>query len=147
MDLPHGSLIALPPPTSESRWRCLSRSSSQIFSDFGRTRSTMAIPGAQMDGVPPVLRPPRYVDDLNNGVDVAWNYQNEERGHRRLAPIKGGSSLLGRAQLRRDQDEDIDMDMDTDHAAQSPLLLHVATGTSLPSLVRRPPSSPGTNQK
>jgi len=151
MDSPRGASIALPPPTSESHWRRLSRSNSQTSSESGRNRTSMAIPGARMNDIPPALPPPRYIDDLDDGVDIAWHHQNEGRGHRRLAPIKAGSSLFGRAQLRRDHDEDIDidmdMDMDTDHTAQSPLPLQIATGTSIPSLVRRPPSSSGTNQR
>lgn len=99
-----------------------------------------------MVDVPPALPPPRYIHDLDDGVDIAWNYQNEVHGHSRLAPIKAGSSLFGRAQLPGDEDEDIDMDMDTDDNVQSPLTWQ-RTGGSVPSLRRRPPSSSGINQR
>ena len=147
MDIPNGSSIALPPPTSQFHWRRLSRSNSQTSSESGQTRRSMPIPGARMVDVPPALPPPRYIHDLDDGVDIAWNYQNTAHGHSRLAPIKAGSSLLGRARQTGDEDEDIDMDMDTDDAAQPHLPLHTATGTSIPSLIRRPPSSSGINQR
>lgn len=82
----------------------------------------MAIPGATTYSVPPPLPPARYNHDLDVGVDIAWSLQNEGliRGHRELAPIKPGSSLLGsfmRAQPFRDDDDDdgdIDMDLEND---------------------------------
>lgn len=147
MDIRRGSSIALPPPTPESHWRRMSRSNSQTSSESGRTRTSMAIPGARLDDVPPALPPPRYIRDLDDGVDIAWNFQNEVHGHSRLAPIKVGSSLLGRALLPRGDDEDIDMDMDTDSTAPSPLPLHIATGSPLPSLLKRRPSSLSINQR
>ena len=159
MDIPRGSSIALPLPIQEfhhGRQRRLSRSNSQTSSESDRTRVSMAIPGARIDDVPPALPPPRYIHDLDDGVDLAWEYQNEDLSHRKskLPPIRAGSSFLGHSQtqLTRDQDENFDTDMDIDHvpsnirATRSPSQSHIATGTSIPSLTRRPPSSSGINQ-
>jgi len=145
MDIPRGSSIALPPPTSQSHWRRLSRSNSQTSSESGRTGSGMVIPGARMEDVPPALPPPRYIQDLDDGVDISWKYQNDVHTHSRLAPIKAGSSLHGRAPLPTD--EDIDMDTDYESSSQPQLPLHIATGSPFPSLRGRPPSSSDINQR
>ena len=107
----------------------------------------MAIPGARIEEVPPALPPPRYIRDLDDGVDISWNYQNNGQGHSKLAPIKTGSSLLGHPQLRRSVDIDMDMDIITDYAAHSDVPSHIATGIAIPNLVRRPPSSSGISQR
>lgn len=161
MDIPRGSSIAFPLPSivfHSDRRRRLSRSNSQTSSEGGRPTANMAIPGARIDDVPPPLPPPRYNHDLDQGLDIAWSWQNEDSsmGASRLAPIKPGSSLLGgqlSSQLVRDDDEDIDMDLDVDQApshvppvrplSQSTL----ASGTRMPRLSTRPPSSSGINQR
>ncbi|KAJ9651942.1 hypothetical protein H2198_008805 [Neophaeococcomyces mojaviensis] len=118
----------------------------------------MAIPGARVDDVPPALPPPRHNPELDKGVDLAWKWQNEDLPltRRTLAPIKPQSSLWGstsQAQLIMDEDEDVEMDMELDsshHAqpiARPPSQSQFATGTSIPTLTRRPPSSSGINQR
>lgn len=117
----------------------------------------MAIPSARVNDVPPALPPPRYIHELYDVVDTAWRYHNEELSFRKskLAPMKAGPSLLGLSQLTREDDEDMNMDMDMgiDHASnnltstRSPSQSQLAIGTSIPSLIRRPPSFSGINQE
>lgn len=145
MDSPRGSSIALPPHTSQSHWRRLSRSSSQASSELGHTSSGMAVPGARIQDVPPALPPPTYIQDLDDGVDISWKYQNDMQTHSRLAPIKAGSSLHGCVQLPRNPDIDIGMGYEKSNRPQTPL--HFATGTALPSSGERHPSSSGINQR
>lgn len=162
MDAARGPTIALPIPNTTTnhhyRRRHLSRSSSQTSSDSGQPSSSMAIPGARIEDVPPALPPPRYNNDLDHGFDLAWNWQNEDlvAGKSKLAPIKPGSSLLGslsRTQLSRDDDEDIEVDSSVHHgqfslrAAPSPSQSRFATAAAIPSLTRTPPSSSGINQR
>lgn len=158
MDIPRGPTIALPIPNTATRihqrQRHLSRSSSLSPSDSGRPSTSMAIPGARIDDIPPALPPPRYNNDLEHGLDLAWQWQNEHllTGKSKLAPIKPGSSLLGtlsRPQLARDdeKEEDTDVDLTTFRAASSPSRSHLVTATSIPSLMRSPPSSSGINQR
>lgn len=157
MDIPRGPTIALPfsiTDTHAATRRHSSRSSSQGSPESSGPRRSMAIPGARVDDVPPALPPPRYNHDLDHGFDLAWKWQNEDlmTGESKLAPIKPGSSLLGtlsRPQLARDDDteEDEDVDLNTLRAASSPSRSHLVTATSIPSLMRSPPSSSGINQR
>lgn len=159
MDVPRGPTIALPIPNTVTHYhhrrRPLSRSSSQSSSDSGRPSTSMAIPGARIDDIPPALPPPRYNNDLDHGFDLAWAWQNEHlmTEKSKLAPIKPGSSLLGvlsRTQSARDDDnkeEDIDVDLNTLRAASSPSRAHLVTAASIPSLIRSPPPSSGINQR
>lgn len=158
MDIPRGPTIALPIPNTVSHYhkrRPLSRSSSQSSSDSGRPSTSMAIPGARIDDIPPALPPPRYNDDLDRGFDLAWKWQNEHlmTGKSKLAPIKPGSSLLGtviRTQSDRGEGEteqDIDVDSNALRAASSPSRSHSVTATSIPSLIRSPPPSSGISQR
>lgn len=119
MDSPRGASVAVPPSISEihcTRSRRASSSKFQPSSISGRTTIGMAIPGICVADTPPALPPPRYITGLDEGVDLAWNYQNEfhSDASRLLAPIKAGSSLLGAqmAQLVRDSDDDIEMDLE-----------------------------------
>lgn len=158
MDIPRGPTIALPIPNTVThihpRRRPLSRSSSQSSSDSGRPSTSMAIPGARIDDIPPALPPPRYNNDLDHGLDLAWKWQNEHlvTGKSKLAPIKPGSSLLGtlsRPQLDRDDDKEQSEDVDSNilRAASSPSRSHLVTAASIPSLMRSPPLSSGINQR
>ncbi|KAF2399164.1 hypothetical protein EJ06DRAFT_538552 [Trichodelitschia bisporula] len=52
----------------------------------------MAIPNAR-EAVPPPLPPPRYIEELGQGQDAAWAFQNRHQVERYNAPVKG--SLLG----------------------------------------------------
>jgi hypothetical protein len=120
----------------------------------------MAIPGAPIDEPPPPLPPPRYNEELDRGIDVAWSWQNTESygGKSKLAPIKPSSSLYGgymqaRGDTRRTSDHD-DMDVDdwerrgsTVSTIRSPSQADISAGTSIPSLVRRPPSPTPSNQR
>lgn len=156
MDLRRGPSIALPPPTSgfnHGGYRRLSSSNSQTSSEFGRTSAGMAIPGTQIDDVPPALPPPRYMHCLDEGDDLAWQYQNEGLSDQaqRLAPMKAGSSLLGHSsqspQPIRDEDDDIDMETDvawdSGHVqnarpeAQSACQSQLADEISIPGLTSR----------
>ena len=117
----------------------------------------MAIPGARFDNVPPPLPPPRYNDDLDQGVDIAWKWANHDSfdTQRQLAPIKPGSSLHGsymgsRNRFPRPRQEDDDMmDVDDDEyprrssnvsTVRSPSEPDVRFGGPPFSLVRKPPS-------
>ena len=158
MDIPRGSSIALPLPSilvHPERHRRLSRHSSHTSSEFGPPTANMAIPGARMDDVPPPLPPPRYNHDLDQGLDIAWSWQNEDLpgDSSRLAPIKPGSSLLGHQSMSQhagDENEDIDMDLDADEDALSSIpstrrssQSQYATGSNMATLAFRSPSSSG----
>lgn len=161
MEYSRGPSIALPCTNTEShhvQWCSLSQPNCQTSSESRQTQPGMAIPGARVDDVPPALPPPRHNPELDKGVDLAWKWQNEDLPltRRTLAPIKPQSSLWGstsQAQLIMDEDEDVEMDMELDsshHAqpiARPPSQSQFATGTSIPTLTRRPPSSSGINQR
>jgi hypothetical protein len=60
----------------------------------------MPIPNARADPAPPPLPPPRFIEALARGHDVAWQLANQGlKGgfpqKSQLAPIKQGSSLHG----------------------------------------------------
>ncbi len=135
-----------------------SRSSSHTSLTSSHSRDPMAIPGAQIDEPPPPLPPPRYNEELDRGIDVAWSWQNSAKS--KLAPIKPSSSLYGgymqaRGDTRRSSDND-DMDVDdwdrrgsTVSTIRSPSQADISTGagTTIPSLIRRPPSPTLSNQR
>ena len=142
-----------------------SRSSSHTSVTSTHSRDPMAIPGAQIDEPPPPLPPPRYNEELDRGIDVAWSWQNSEPygGKSKLAPIKPSSSLYGgymqaRGDTRRSSDND-DMDVDdwdrrgsTVSTIRSPSQADISAGAggtnaSIPSLIRRPPSPTPSNQR
>lgn len=123
----------------------------------------MAIPGAPIDEPPPPLPPPRFNEELDRGIDVAWAWQNSEMyvDKSKLAPIKPSSSLYGgymhaRGDTRRTSgQDDIEMDMDWDRRGssvstiRSPSHTDISAGASMPvvpSVVRRPPS-PSANSE
>jgi len=159
MERSRGPPVALPTTSTESQ--CATRLSTfQSHSQSSclpiPTISGMAIPGTRVNDIPPALPPPRYNNDLEIGFDLAWKWQNEHFPfmRRTLAPIKPDSSLWGgipHAQRTMDDDEDVEM-MDHDsslHAQPIPRLQpqsQLITGT-LPTLIRRPPSSTGINQR
>ncbi len=136
--------------------RGTSRSTSQGFEHSSRPRQAMVIPGARFDDVPPPLPPPRYIDDLAHGVDLAWKWANNDPfdNQRRLAPIKPGSSLQGgylepRPNFGHDREDDDDMDIDDDDyprrssnvsTVRSPSLAELRFGGPVPAVVRKPPS-------
>lgn len=161
MDAARGPTIALPTPSTTTQHyysqRHLSRSSSRESSEVDLPTTGMAIPGARRDHVPPALPPPRYNNNLDHGVDLAWQWQNEHlmAGRTKLAPIKPGSSLLGipaRTQLIRDDDQGVGVDSSIDHsqssvrAVASPSRSRVTTAASIPSLVATSPPASGINQ-
>lgn len=161
MVVARGPTIALPIPNTPTPYHRLQRYSSQstspISSESGRRATSMVIPGARIDHVPPALPPPRYNDDLDHGVDLAWTWQNEHlvSGERILAPIKPGSSLLGnpaQTQLTRDDDPKAWVDSSVHHiqssvrAVTSPSSSHFAAVTSISGLTGMSPSSSGINQ-
>lgn len=87
----------------------------------GRTYSGMAIPGvAQRPLAPPALPPPRHPHGLDEGVDLAWHYQNQQSTmlSEVLAPIRSESSLfrlsVNQFQHTRKETEDIEMDLGSD---------------------------------
>lgn len=118
----------------------------------------MAIPGARIEHVPPALPPPRYNSDLDQGIDLAWKWQNEHlmSGQSKLAPIKPGSSLLGKPSLPqpvRDDSPDIFVDSSIGHsqtsvrAVTSPSRSHSAVATSGSNSAGISLLSSGINQK
>lgn len=162
MGAAHGLTIALPLASTATHHhppRRVSCSSSQISADPGWSNKSMAIPGARMEDVPPALPPPRYINDLDRGYDLAWNWENEDlmTGKSKLAPIKPGSSLLGgsrQSQLLPDDDEEIvDVRLGIKHsqsslrAAATPSWSPFATDASTSSSSKGPPSSSGINQR
>lgn len=170
MDTTPGPTIALPIPTHTTH-HCshnhhhqhhhlqnqFSWSTARSSSGTGQQGVSMAIPGARVDHVPPALPPPRYNNDLDQGFDLAWKWQNEDimSGQSKLAPIKPGSSLLGpssRTQLPWDGDQDTRVESNVRHtqasirAVTSPSICHLAAASSIPSLTARSPSPSGINQ-
>ena len=127
-------------------------------------RGGMTIPGARFDDTPPPLPPPRFNEELAQGIDVAWSWGNSnpfDHRNRHLAPIKPGSSLYGsyRDTMRhpaQHQDPD-DMDLDDeedDHrrgstvsTIRSPSQPEIRMAGHIPSLIRKPPSPPSLNQR
>jgi hypothetical protein len=140
-----------------------SRSTSYSSFSSSHSREPMSIPGAPIDEPPPPLPPPRFNEELDRGVDVAWAWQNPNADmytdKSKLAPIKPGSSLYGgymhgRGDTRRMSSHD-EMDLDTDwdrrgssvSTIRSPSQADINAGASMaacavpvPSVVRRPPS-------
>ena len=138
-----------------------SRGVSQTSTTSSHSRAPMSIPGARIDEPPPPLPPPRYNEELDRGIDVSWSWQNNHEAHsgkRQLAPIKPGSSMFGgymhpRGDTRRSSDAD-EMDLDdwdrrgsTVSTIRSPSQADMGAGTTIPSLVRRPPSPASSNQR
>lgn len=114
----------VPSPPKISLHQCRQRSRSPVFEvpcpDSSPPRKGMAIPGATTYSVPPPLPPPRYIEDLDAGVDISWTLQNEGAvdGRNTFIPVKPGSSLLG-SLLRngsiKSEDGDIEMDWDPEN--------------------------------
>ncbi|KAH0846819.1 C2H2 finger domain protein [Fonsecaea pedrosoi] len=155
--------IPLPPYRDTAATpRSTSRSNSQTSEDSLQPREAMVIPGARFNDVPPPLPPPRYNNELAQGVDVAWKWANGEpfETQRHLAPIKPGSSLYGgyldsRTNLGRAQDPD-EMDLDDDDftrrssnvsTVRSPSHADIRLAGSVPALIRKPPSPTLTSQR
>ncbi|EXJ63531.1 uncharacterized protein A1O5_11292 [Cladophialophora psammophila CBS 110553] len=151
-----GMRIPLPPCRDNAATpRFTSRSNSQNSEDSLRPREAMVIPGARFNDVPPPLPPPRYNNDLAQGVDIAWKWANGEPfdTQRQLAPIKPGSSLYGgyldsKSHFVRAQDTD-EMDLDDDDyvrrssnvsTLRSPSQSDIRLAGSVPALIRKPPS-------
>ena len=141
--------------------RSTSRSNSQTSDNSLRPREAMVIPGARFDDAPPPLPPPRYNEELAQGVDVAWSWGNSDpfSTKKRLAPINPGSSLYGgypdsRRGLGRSRDIE-DMDLDNDYprrssnvsTVRSPSQTEIRTGGHVPTLIRNPPSPTTANQR
>lgn len=136
-----------------------SRSNSQTSEED--PREGLLIPGVRFDDAPPPLPPPRYNEELAQGIDIAWKWGNSDpfRSERRLAPINPGSSLYnGYAASRRSSGrshESEHMDMDDDYyrrgstvsTVRSPSQADIRAGFHVPHLVRKPPSPSPTNQR
>ncbi|KIV85679.1 hypothetical protein PV11_01346 [Exophiala sideris] len=136
-----------------------SRSNSQT-SEEG-PKEGLLIPGVRFDDPPPPLPPPRYNEELAQGIDLAWTWGNSDpfKSERRLAPINPGSSLYrGYMESRRnsgrsEESENVDMDDDyyrrgsTVSTVRSPSQADIRAGFHVPHLVRKPPSPPSTNQR
>jgi hypothetical protein len=152
-----------------------SRSPSYTSTASTHSRSPMPIPGRPIDEPPPPLPPPRYNEEFEQGIDRSWDWSNAQSHHREgtLAPIKSSSSLYGgymcsRDDVRRLSDPD-EMDVDGwedrrgsaaltirsssqadtrfTASAGAPGGIEIAAGSSIPSLVRRPPSPASSNQR
>jgi hypothetical protein len=157
---PMVSAMCIPTRGALDRRPNTSRSSSHASTTSSLSRDPVAIPGAQIDEPPPPLPPPRYNEELDRGIDDAWSWQNNEAsagpGKSKLAPIKPGSSLHGgylqaRSDTRRSSDNDMDLD-DWDRRGSTVSTIRslsqasisagavAGAGTSIPSLIRRPPS-------
>lgn len=121
----------------------------------------MLVPGARFDDAPPPLPPPRYNEELAQGVDVAWSWANSDPFHsvRRLAPIKPGSSLNGgylesRRISGRSREVD-DMDLEDNYprrgsnvsTVRSPSQSAIHLGAQVPHLISKPPSPTLANQR
>ncbi|KAL2412842.1 hypothetical protein ABEF91_000710 [Exophiala dermatitidis] len=136
-----------------------SRSNSQTSDDTFPPREAMPIPGARLNDAPPPLPPPRYNEELDHGIDLAWSWANSDplgNTARRLAPIKPTSSLFGgymqsksgSGRLREDE-----MDLD-EHlrrgsnasTARSPKLMAREAGHA-PTMPRKPPSPGMASQR
>jgi len=126
----------------------------------------MAIPGARFDDAPPPLPPPKYNEELAQGIDVAWSWGNRDpfSGRSKLAPIKPGSSLYGgylhsRPDPAHRLHQSDEMEVDDDSSAlsnrrastvstiRSPSQSDMPLPTRIPSLVRRAPSPSPANQR
>lgn len=161
MDIPRGPSVALALPYPEShfpRRLVVSRPGSQTSSDSVRPREAMAIPGARLNDAPPPLPPQPYNEDLANGIDLAWRWQNSDhlRGTRMLAPIKPGSSLLGgrtHAPVVEDDAQDMEIDdyperrTSTASTVRSPSYSEKDLNSHIPNLIRRPPSPSSMTQR
>ncbi|KIX93699.1 uncharacterized protein Z520_10605 [Fonsecaea multimorphosa CBS 102226] len=158
-----GMRIPLPPYRDNAATpRSTSRSNSQTSEDSLRPREGMGIPGARFNDVPPPLPPPRYNNELAQGIDLGWKYGNGEPFdiQRQLAPIKPGSSLYGgyldsRSHFGRAQDTD-EMDLDDDDyvrrssnvsTVRSPSQADIRLAGSVPALIRKPPSPTLASQR
>jgi hypothetical protein len=107
MDIPHrGSrpAVALPEiyvdgSNPSDRFRNSSRSSSyNSASSPSTTSGPMPIRNAR-DPIPPPLPPPRHLEDIGNGPDIAWQWGNsheESSWERTISSVAPGSSLYGR---------------------------------------------------
>ena len=160
-------------PSYAARRPTTSRATSHTSTSSSHSRDPMPIPGAPIDEPPPPLPPPRYNEELDRGIDAAWSWSNSQplgvAG--KLAPIRPSSSLYGgymrsrtNSRLSPDHDEmDVD-DWDRRGSAaltiRSPSQADILMGaggagiaieagapTSIPSLVRRPPSPTPSNQR
>ncbi|RVX69403.1 hypothetical protein B0A52_06999 [Exophiala mesophila] len=81
-----------------TRRRSNSRSSSDGSLRLGRA---MSIPGLRFEDVPPPLPPPRFNEELAQGIDVAWAWANTnpfDHSQKSLPPIRPGSSLYSNSQ-------------------------------------------------
>lgn len=125
----------------------------------------MVIPGARFDDAPPPLPPPRYNEELAQGIDVAWSWGNSDPFHhkRRLAPIKPSSSLYGgyldsKTLSSRTRDtHEMDLDNEDEHdymrrgsnvsTVRSPSQAEIRLGGHVPTLIRKPPSPTPANQR
>ncbi|KAK5374814.1 hypothetical protein LTR20_001105 [Exophiala xenobiotica] len=149
-----GQDAATPGSTSRSN----SNSSDE---DSRRAQDGLRIPGARFDEPPPPLPPPRYNEELAQGIDVAWSWGNSDpfNSARRLAPIKLGSSLYGgymdtSRNSDRSRDTD-DMDLDDDDFARrgstvstirSPSQADIRVGAHIP-VIRKQSSPTLANQR
>lgn len=126
--------------------------------DSHRNREGLRIPGACFDEPPPPLPPPRYNEELAQGIDVAWSWGNSDpfNSTRRLAPIKPGSSLHGGyMDARRSRDAD-GMDLDDDFARRGSTVSTIRSpsqanihlpGPPVPPIIRKQSSPIPTNQR
>lgn len=159
MDLPFGLPRRIPSPNKSFLPRCsTSRSNSQTLTESSHSHTPMAmtISNTRHDDAPPPLPPPRFNDDLANGVDLAWTWGNrhDKESSRKLAPIKPGSSLFGgymhsRSSTKCGDGEDFDgMNLDdvvdrrgsTVSTIRSPSQPEIEVGRHTLNGVRRPPS-------
>jgi len=160
----HVPLVAMPIPSRNSQHpmrRTTSRSNSQKSSDSDRPQEPLSIPGARLDEAPPPLPPPRFNEDLANGIDTAWGWGNIDHfnGQSKLAPIKPGSSMFGgylsskKGSTGIGDKDDMEVDIDFDRRGstvstiRSPSQTELMLGGPLPDLVRRPPSPSTTSQR
>jgi hypothetical protein len=159
-------------PSFNARPSPISRTTSYTSTTSSRSQDPVPIPGVPRDEPPPPLPPPRDNAELDRGIDSAWTWSNSHTlggpSPGRLAPIKPGSSLMGgymhaRSYARRPSNSD-EMDLDDDDrrgsytsvrpSPQRDIILggsNVGTAewrssTSIPTVVRRPPSPPKSNQ-
>jgi len=147
--------------------RSTSRSQSPTSPESIQSHTPMAmtIPNTRFEEAPPPLPPPRFIEDLARGIDLAWSLGNghELGGSRKLAPIKPGSSLFGgykNSRVGRDNEADDDfhgMEIDQDFerrgstvsTIRSPSQAEINTARTIQNGIRRPssPVTPTTNQR
>lgn len=146
--------------------RPVSRSNSHASQEsLHHPRGAMTIPGARFDDAPPPLPPPRFNQELAQGIDVAWSWGNSNpfnQHKRQLAPINPGSSLYGsyldsmRHPAGRRDPDNMDLDNDDDDydrrgstvsTIRSPSQAELRMGGHIPSLTRKPPSPAPLNQR